>query len=243
MANTNVLLATSQGQIVQAQSGTNYTAVNGVFTGVAIGNDTIDLIKAGATLLAPNGEGPGALPLVTGRFYGIPNGDTPAALLTVASTLYAYPVYIPQTITIKTLNLSVTTGQTAGAAHLGIYADNGGYPGTLIYDSGTNTGLTTTAVLTVTPTAGSVVLTPGWYWLASAFSASGTYISVAGTGTGYIAAGDLLGFDTAAHALATSGEAPTGISVTFTYGSLPTTFTTGATLSLGAATPLISLGV
>lgn len=241
---TNTLLATSQTQQVQAQSGTTYTAVNGVFTAVATGTDTTDLIKAGAVLLSPTGENSAMLPWTTGRFYGVTDGMTPAALLTVASTLYAYPIYVPQTITVKTLNLSVTTGQTGGAAHLGIYTDNGGYPGNLIYDSGTQTGLTSTAVLTVAPSAGSQpVLTPGWYWLATTFSASSTYISVAGNGTAYSPLNAKLGWDTAAHALATSGEAVTGVSVAFTYGALPAQFPAGGTLTLGAATPLIALGV
>ena len=237
------LAATSQNQAVQTRTGTNYAAVNGFFLNVNVGTDIVDLIDAGATLISSPQIAP-VLPFVKGRFYGIPACATPAALLTVASVLYAYPVYIPQPTTIATLNLSVTTGQTGGAAHIGIYQDNGGYPGALIYDSGSNTGLTGTAVLTVTPTTGSVVLTPGWYWLATAFSASSTYISVAGSGTTYTQTiSSMLGSDTAAHALATSAENATGIQVAFTYGALPATFTTAATLTQGAATPLVALGV
>ena len=236
------LAATSTNQSVQARSGTQYTAVNGFFTGVAVGTDIADLIDAGATLIISPEIAP-VLPLVKGRFYGIPACATPAALLTVASTLYAYPVYIPQPITVQTLNLSVTTGQTGGAAHIGIYQDNGGYPGALVYDSGSQTGLTSTAVLTVTP-ATLPVLATGWYWIATAFSATGTYISVAGSGTTYTQTiSSMLGSDTAAHALATSAENATGISVSFTYAALPFVFPTGAALVQNAAVPIVAIGV
>lgn len=181
---------------------------------------------------------------VTGRFYGLPLGATPEAVLTVTGTLYAYPVFVPSKVTVATLNLSVTTGQTGGAAHIGIYADNGaGYPGALVYDSGALVA-TGTAVETATPTAGTVVLNPGVYWFASIFTASGTFPSVVGIKTLYTGVvGNALGSDTAAHALATSGEAVTGISVAATYGALPSTFPASATLTLNADTPAFVVGV
>ncbi len=182
------------------------------------------------------------LPFVTGRFYGVPLGCTPVAVLTVTATLYAYPVYIPSEVTISTFNIGVTTGQTGGAAHVGIYADDGGYPGDLIYDSGAISGLTSTIVVTKTGVA--TTLNAGVYWIASIFTASGTFPSVTGSTANYsLGLNSLLGSDTAAHALATSGEAATGISVAGTYGALPATFTAGATLTLNAATPIIALGV
>lgn len=185
----------------------------------------------------------GGLPYVAGRFYGIPDGATPAAVLTVTGTIYAYPVYVPSTTTISTLNISCTTGQTGGAARVGIYADNGaGYPGALVYDSGAIAGLTSTTVVTKTGVATTV--NAGWYWIASIYTATTTFPSVAGNSAVYPAATSAqLGSDTAAHALATSGQAVTGISVAGTYGAFPATFTTGATLVINAVTPLIALGV
>ena len=188
----------------------------------------------------------GNLPMVTGRFYGVTNGSTQAAVLTVASTLYAYPVYIPNQITVATLNIGCTTGQTAGACHVGIYADNGaGYPGALVYDTGAVSGLTTTVVVTKTPSAATApTLQAGWYWFASSFFASGTYPSVTGTTAIYGSSLNAqLGSDTAAHALTVSGEAATGISVATTYGALPATFTAAATVTLNATTPIFVIGV
>jgi hypothetical protein len=186
----------------------------------------------------------GNLPMVHGRFYGLPNGTTPVALLTVTATLYAYPIYIPNQITIATFNIGVTTGQTGGACHVGIYADTGaGYPGALVYDTGAISGLTSTTVVTNTPTTGPT-LQAGWYWIASIFTASGTFPSVTAATSNYgTSLNAQLGSDTAAHLLATSGQAATGISVAGTYGALPSTFTASATLTLNAATPIFALGV
>lgn len=212
-----------------------------------------------------------SLPAVTTRFYGLPMGATPVAVLTVTATLYAYPVFIPNTVTVASLNISVTTGQTGGACHIGIYTDSAGYPGSLVYDSGAVSGLTSTTVVTQTlstaggaPGAGSAfnmtsqfgitgsnganlannVLTPGWYWIATIFTATTTFPSVIGaTANDGSSLNALLGSDTAAHLLATSGQSATGISVAGTYGALPYTFTSGATLTLNAATPIIAVGV
>lgn len=184
------------------------------------------------------------IPWVAGRFYGVPDGATLAAFLTVTGTQYAYPVYIPNAVTVASLNLSVTTGQTGGAGHIGIYADNGaGYPGALVVDSGA-LAATSTAVSTYTPAAGSLVLPAGLYWFSSIFTASGTFPSViAGTAIYGQGLNSSLGSDTAAHALATSGQAVTGISVAATYGALAATFPAGATLALNASTPAFAIGV
>jgi hypothetical protein len=225
-----------------AKSGNIYTpTAGGLISNVANG-DVGALINEGCTLV-PNG---GTTPWVPGRFYGLPKGATPLAVLTVTATLYAYPVVVPNLSTLSTLNLSVTTGETGGAAHIGLYEDNGaGYPGALVVDSGALTGLTGTAIATYTVSpAGSILLPPGLYWGASIFSASSTFISVAGIDPIYSTAVNAdLGSDTAAHALATASEVSTGISVAGTYGALPATFTSGGSLIQNAACPLIAIGV
>lgn len=184
----------------------------------------------------------GSIPLAADRFYGVPKGATPGTLLTVASTLYAYPFEVPNYITLEKFGLYTTTGQTAGAGHAGIYADNGsGYPGSLIVDSGALIATSGAAAQYYAPTDG-ITLTPGWYWLASLFYASGTYPTVASAAVGYSSAkNSMLGSDTAAHLIATSAEATSGISVTQTYGALPTTFTAGGALILNADVPLVIL--
>lgn len=222
---------------VTARSGNTYvSAAAGLITGVAY-SDVNDLETAGCLPIVGGG-----VPWVTGQFYGIPKGVTPVALLTITGTLYAYPIIVPNAVTVASLNMSVTTGQTGGAAHCGIYADTGkGYPGALQVDSG---ALAATGTAVVTKGSLTTSLPPGVYWLASIFSASGTYPSVAGSTVAYTnELANQLGFDTAAHALATTGEAGGGITVAATYGALPAVFPTDAALNLGAGVPLVSVGV
>lgn len=245
MSNTFTLYAPQAEQEIQAQSGTLYSSdINKLITAVPFGEDLIDLIKAGC-VIAPIGSTGPRLTWEAGRFYGINPGDTLAAVLTVASKIYAYPIFIPTAITIKTANINTTTGQTGGVAHVGIYADNGGAPGNLVFDSGEVTALTATAInaKTITP---NVTLQPGWYWFASTFAASSTMPSVAGI-TSALASGvnALQGGDTAAHALATAASGATsGVIADFTYGALPATFpTTNYANTVNATTPAFAVGL
>lgn len=190
----------------------------------------------------------GNLPLVASRFYGLPAGSTPGTLLTVTGTLYAYPFYVPGPSTIKTIAIDTTTGQTGGGAFVGIYADASGYPGALVSASNNAVALAATsgaAVQTYTPTT-ALSLTGGWYWLASIFTASGTFPTVADISALYTPLNTQLGSDTALHLAAASGEAATGISVAATYGTLSGinsgVFPASATLTLSAGTPLVILG-
>ncbi len=198
-----------------------------------------------AVWTALNAAGYAGLPFVTGRFYGVPAGVTPVALLTVASVLYAYPVFVPNTVTLAAFQASVTSGQTGGKLEMGIYRDNGaGYPGALV--AGTDTGdLDGTGTAVVGPTNLAVSLTPGWYWIAIQAAATSTMPSVAGGTVSYATElGKLLGSDSAAHNLAAGSQALGGIKKTaLTYAPLLTTFPAGAVLVLNAGVPLASLGV
>lgn len=188
----------------------------------------------------------GGVPLVSSRYYGVPRGATPGTLLTVTGTLYAYPFYLPGPTALTGIGVYTTTGQTGGAARVGLYTDNGsGYPGSLV--SGTDAGaLAATSGAADEFNTVSLTLNGGLYWLASIFTASSTFPTVASAAVGYAAASNsLLGSDTAAHLIATSAQAASGISVAATYGALSGissgTFPTGATLTLNADTPLVIL--
>lgn len=220
------------------RSGTTYTSnAFGVILSVS-GQDINDLEGCGCI---PQGAS-AALPWVSGRSYSIPRGVQPAIFLTVISTLYAYPFHVPNQVTIGNIGLSVITGQSGGAARVGIYADNGsGYPGTLVLDSG---ALVATATAVVTAGAQATILYPGRYWFASIFTATSTFPSVAGDGTSYSnELGAVIGFDTMASSLATNLTAVSGISVAGSYGALPSTFTSGATITKNTATPLVAITI
>lgn len=189
------------------------------------------------------------VPLVASRFYGLPAGATPGTLLTVTGTLYAYPFNVSGPATVKTLAIDTTTGQTGGAAFIGIYADNGaGYPGALVATSNNTSALIATsgaAVQTYTP-ATALSLAGGTYWLASIFTASATFPTVADVSATYTVLNSQMGSDTALHLAAASGQAVTGVSVAATYGTLSGinggVFPASATLSVNAGTPLVILG-
>lgn len=192
----------------------------------------------------------GTVPFQASRFYGNPLGSTPGTLLTVTGTLYAYPLFIPGPVTIKTFGMYTTTGQTGGGAFIGLYADNGsGYPGNLVsgtYNSAALIATSGAAIQNYTPTGGTV-LNSGLYWLASIFTASGTFPTVADITAVYPSAtNSQLGASSAANLIATSAEAATGVSVAATYGTLSGinsgVFPASATVSYNAGTPLVILG-
>lgn len=239
---TNYFSAPSAQFNVTCRSGTTYQAVAGVISNVASG-DITDVINSGCRQIGAPDNGIN-LPAVAGRFYNPVPGITPGTLLTVLGVLYAFPFRFPSNIPIQTLSADVTTGQTGGKVRFGLYTDNNGAPGSLI--AGTDSGdqvATGTAAATFTPTS-PLVLPESWMWAALCATASSTMPSVSSIATGY--GNDLpfnLGYDTLAHAIATTAEAGTGVSATFTYGALPATFpTAGYALTLNAATPLIVLG-
>lgn len=222
-----------------AKSGNTYiTNSLGYLNGV-VAIDIVDLLGQGCTMV---GTG---LPWAAGRTYGVPSGVTPVSLLTLLGSLYAYPVNVGSSADLNALSVSVITGQTGGKARAGLYADNGtGYPGALI--AGTDTGdlaATTTAV--VGSSGLTITIPPAPIWCVSEFTATSTMPSVAGSTVAYTnELNRQVGFDTAAHALATSAQAGGGLVLTGqTYGALPTTFPTGAVPNLNAGIPLLGLSV
>lgn len=193
----------------------------------------------------------GSLPMAASRFYGLQPGMTPGTLLTVLGTLYAYPYYVAAPVTVKTFGVYTTTGQTGGAAYIGLYADNGaGYPGNLVAGTYNSTSLACTsgAVSQVYTPTGGTVLQAGWYWLASIFTASSTMPTMAANTAVYPASvAAQLGFDTAAHLIATSGQAPNGVTITGqTAGTLlginSGVFPASATVDYNGQIPLVTLG-
>lgn len=209
--------------------------------GAAPEMEAISVSQLGASL-----GGGFTVPWVAGRFYGNTAGNTPTGVLSVTGTFYSYPLYIPAT-TIKTVSVGVQLGQTGGNVRGALYADNGaGYPGNLVVDFGALGALTATATVTLTLSTPQA-LNSGLYWVTTVFTATSTLPNVYGIANTYTPVNTMqLGMDTAAHALATSGEAVSGInyaSATSIYAAFPQTFTLGATLALNLVTPMLVFGV
>lgn len=240
----NILLKASGPNIpYYVRSGTITSDQNGIISIPPYGPDLSDLVHQGCSPMPVGGSS--AAPHVSSRIYGIPRGVTPASMLTVASTLYAYPIIIQTSMAVSAISMSSLTGQTGGKMRAALYSDNGnGYPGAIV--PGTDTGdLAATATAVATKGSLTATLEPGLYWVATIFAATSTMPSVAGTGVSYAhELTSVLGSDTAAHALAVSGQAVSGISIaaqTYPATSMTVSFPTfppGATLTLNAATPL-----
>ena len=110
--------------------------------------------------------------MLSGRYYfphwyGVTNTSG-----TSLSTMHAVPIIIPNTITVTSLNIEVTTAAAAGGvARLGIYSSNANnQPGSLVIDAGT----VATDSIGVKELVTSQTLTAGVYWLSVAWQGNVT---------------------------------------------------------------------
>ena len=151
------------------------------------------------------------------------SNGTLGAFAMVANTLYAAPFIVAKTCSVNDMGINVTIGVTSAVVRVGIYSDLNGYPDTRLKDAGT---MAATAVTfesnAVSP---ALELEPGLYWLA-AVSGHAPTVKAVPTADSY----PILGFDN----VAASQIAGTGWSVSFTMGTLPSTFTAGGTVRIAA---------
>jgi hypothetical protein len=191
---------------------------------------TITTGDVGRTLVIDDtAPGCGVFHYLTGRYYFPTGGSTvgSSTFVTSANVLYAVPIHISHDMTLAALVAQVTTG-SAGAVRMGVYNDSSGYPGSLVVDAGTGdtTGTGTIEVAT------TQALSRGKYWIAGVFSATPTLRRFNGTATNNVVA---IGYTTADPTGAT--DTITGVTVAYTYGALPSTFTGGGTYVASTAHP------
>ena len=97
--------------------------------------------------------------------------DAQGALTTrllIQAQQHAFPFFVSEEATFTDIGASITTSGSSGSViRFGIYADNGSnYPGTLIYDAGTCTGVSASPPEFTSITFGTAqTLPPGLYWL------------------------------------------------------------------------------
>lgn len=159
----------------------------------------------------------------SGRFYyAVSDGLATSNVAVVANILYGTPIYIPELVTILTINLSnVNIAGAAGTkARIGLYkkSNTGDFPSSLVVDGGeVATDSTGTKTVTV-----STALTPGWYFMAVVFSGTPTILGFSlSSGANTLS---LFGSDVA-NASGTGSIFAT-ITSSYTYGALPSTFPT-----------------
>jgi hypothetical protein len=161
--------------------------------------------------------------LVSGRYYETPlalSSSMTAVLAVTKDVLYATPFFVPETTTFTGIGIEVTTGVASSSVRLGVYADGGGVPNTLVLDAGavatTGVGFSEIAI--------SQALAPGWYWLAGVFSHTPTVRAKASSHV-HDGLGLTSNTDTTPHP---------GWSAAQAYGVLPNPFSAGGALMTGS---------
>lgn len=158
------------------------------------------------------------LPLSQGRFFGSSLGVASLTTMTVSSgQLYGCPIFVPLSVTLTAIGIEVTTNAT-GNVQLGMYNDNGGTPGSLLFDAGNVSTGSPNAFKSISI---SQAVSPGWYWLAGIFSATPAVRAIT-TANSLHLLGFSSGTDTTVH---------TGLNVAQAYGALPNPFTAAPSLS------------
>jgi hypothetical protein len=154
-----------------------------------------------------------------------------------ANTLWALPIVIDKVTKFDTITFHITTSQASQNARAGIYNDDGnGYPGSLIFDTGSISTASTGAKDT-TITSSLQIFQPGLYWLA--WETSATTIQIRGLndpGNGILGTTATLN----------TGRINYGYSVAHTYGALPDPYTGSASSlfsvpSVSVPVPVIGL--
>lgn len=158
----------------------------------------------------------------TGRAYG-PIGQLATYANLSANTIYYYPVVIDQQAAVTALVWGKITN-IAGNGIMGVYADNNGQPGSMIFQTGGLSLLSAGAL----QFAVSQNLAPGLYWLACLADVSFATFT---WGAWY----EDIGFDPA-----TAGYMCTGYSQAYGYGGLPANATP---VVINNAIPAMTLGI
>lgn len=214
ITNLTTDLAAKQATLV---SGTNIKTVNG--SGLLGSGDVVPAGLYAGSFVFPDANRPTVL--IGG--HGV---TTVAAGNMVANRLYIVPVFVHRSTTITKIQARVTTGVASTAVRIGIYADSGNKPGTLVVDGGTASTVTSSTDAQVTV---NVTIGPGLYWMAAVFNGAPGMTCIATTAGTYGKSSAAANF--------------TGLYRSFTYGTLPSneTASTWTTLT-GSTCPCIMMG-
>jgi hypothetical protein len=131
------------------------------------GSAHLALGSTGSTAAAGNhthagGGGSAAMGWIAGLYY--PSiGTAPTTGLLTLNRAVASPIYIPGAYSINALAMAVTGAVASASGRVGLYADNGGRPGTLVATTAGGHNWTGAGFgeYSITP----VALGPGWYWV------------------------------------------------------------------------------
>jgi len=152
----------------------------------------------------------------------------------IANRIYATAIFIGASLTIDAVQIFMGTAGAGGTlAEIGLYGNNNGAVGSLSKDFGS---ISTASGSGLTITGTTQAVTPGWYFLAAAFSGTPSIVSSAATD---VSQQHLLGFANLAGLF--QGFQGWVATWTFSAGNLPTTLSTPS--QQAASFPLIAFRV
>lgn len=158
------------------------------------------------------------------------NQIAPTTQALTANTLRAFPWKLDRFATISAIRSEVTTLVAATSYRIGIYSDNNTYPGTLLAGSDTGAYDSSTTGVKVGTFSGSIA--PPLFWIVIHSNGAPTMRSIPVAGI--------------ANVLGNQGSIGTNSTFTCwtiaqTFGALPSTFPTGATLIANVPAPIVQL--
>jgi hypothetical protein len=164
------------------------------------------------------------------------NADAHASTIAgTANVLRAYPLLIPRTIVIDSIQYEISTA-AAGLCRVGIYTDNGtAYPDNLVANTDIGTRASSTTGMKTNATASSVTLLGNsLYWVAYNCNAAPTFRGLAVTSLP-----NILGNTN----VAGTNQEGTGWTVAQAFGALPSAYPSGGTIILNSIPPSIMVRV
>ncbi|MGH6982432.1 MAG: hypothetical protein ACREFC_14620 [Stellaceae bacterium] len=222
--------AAARSSLGAASAGANgdITSLTGLTTPLAFSEGGCNATSAAACL----GNLGMQLGYVSGPYYLAPAITmTSGITLASANVMYATPflALAPQTFT--KISINVTAGAAGASCEIGVYANAGGKPGSLLVDAG-NISVATTGTKEITGV--SIPLTPGWWWEAVVCNGTPGLITFGASGAG--------GGTPWQMGYLSLGSSPNlAYSVSQTYGALPSSFGAGALTQSNATGPVVGL--
>jgi hypothetical protein len=160
---------------------------SGTHTGASVSYDD----AAGTLSLNVTGGSAGALPraMLSGRYYPVPIGALSAVVVSPGYVYVgAFEVFASTSFTEVSINVA-TAG--TGVLRVGVYADNGGVPGALIFETAAQADVSTTGTKTLAITQ---TLPKSIYWIATLHQgASGPQLTTTNANNAAIGSATLVG--------------------------------------------------
>ena len=169
LIDTDYYIGTSKGirpglddDLAPAGSGYLFESVNDGHAYWVHRDGTVHLLCDGGTYGGGSGGsgGPSA-GFATGVYQSAYNGQ-PSNANIVSDVMYYVPIYIPHSVVLSEIGVTVAASFASSSVRLGVFAAGNGTPGALILDAGS----VTTSVTGARPISIGLALTAGWYYLA-----------------------------------------------------------------------------